>query len=122
MYLVGGDGVKKELPEVVYQIIRDVVAAFNDGLAITVAPHNTQLTTQEAAEILGLSRPTLVKLLEQGKIPFEMRGSHRRVLLADILDYRENQRFERRAALRRMAQEGQESGLYDIAIEPIQTR
>lgn len=57
------------------------------GKAVFVAPYDTQLTTQDAADFLGISRPTLVKLLEEGKIPFEKVGRHRRVLLKNLQDY-----------------------------------
>ncbi|MBT1177157.1 helix-turn-helix domain-containing protein [Bifidobacterium callimiconis] len=64
------------------------------GRAVFVAPYDTSLTTQDAANFLGVSRPTLVKLLEQGKIPFEKVGRHRRVLLADLQKYAEARHLE----------------------------
>src|SRR5262245_42357433 len=69
--LVGPDGTRLRLPDEVYLVLRNVVDALSQGLAITIAPHNTQLTTQEAADLLGISRPTLVRLLEDGEIPFQ---------------------------------------------------
>ncbi|TWP45215.1 helix-turn-helix domain-containing protein [Lentzea tibetensis] len=120
--LVGSDGTRTVLPDEVYQVLRDVVKAMSDGLAITVAPHNTLLTTQEAADMLGISRPTVVRLLEQGDIPFEMRGRHRRVQLADLLDYRERTRARRRAVLAEMTREAAEDGDYEKTDGFIRTR
>jgi excisionase family DNA binding protein len=93
------------------------------GQGVTVIPQNALLTTQEAAELLGISRPTLVRLLEDHEIPFEQRGRHRRVMLADLLAYQVSMRRERREALDRMAQEGQAAGLYEAtAGPPVRTR
>ncbi|HEY2287676.1 MAG TPA: excisionase family DNA-binding protein [Streptosporangiaceae bacterium] len=68
--LTGPDGTRLELPGEIFEVLRDVVAALAQGLAITVAPHQTVLSTSEAASLLGVSRPTLVRLLEAGEIPF----------------------------------------------------
>jgi len=120
--LVGPDGTRLPLPDEVYRVLRGVVDAMSQGLAITIAPHNTQLTTQEAADLLGISRPTLVRLLEDGEIPFELRGRHRRVLLADIVAYQERARAGRRTVLDQMTRVAAEDGTYDTADEFIQTR
>jgi excisionase family DNA binding protein len=120
--LVGPDGSTLSLPDEVYQALRDVVDALSQGLAITIAPLNTMLTTQEAADLLNISRPTLVRLLEDGEIPFSKRGRHRRVLLRDVLAYQERSRAERRAGLDAMVAEGEEAGLYDTVTPPGPTR
>src|SRR5438093_1398026 len=120
--LVGPDGTQLALPDEVYRVLRGVVDAMSQGLAITIAPHNTQLTTQEAADLLGISRPTLVRLLEDGEIPFELRGRHRRVMLADVVAYQERARTSRRAALDKMTRTAAEDGTYDTTDEFIQTR
>jgi excisionase family DNA binding protein len=73
------------------------------GQAVTISPHRTTLTTQEAAEMLGVSRPTLVKLLEAKKIPFSQPGRHRRVRLADILAFQQRQAEARSSALTELA-------------------
>ena len=77
------------MPPEIFEILREVVEALSQGLAITIAPHQMNSLTSEAAGILGLSRPTLVRLLEAGEIPFEQPGRHRRVRLADVLAYHE---------------------------------
>ena len=97
--LVGPDGLLVDLPSEVYQVLIDVVEALHAGRAITVAPQLTRLTTMEAANLLGISRPTLVKLLEAGAIAFEQPGRHRRVRLADVLAYRDRRRQDRRQIL-----------------------
>lgn len=88
-----------EVPEELYGVLRDVVNALSHGMAISIVPHNTMLTMQEAVDLLNISRPTLVRLLSDGEIPHTMRGRHRWILLRDILDYSERTRSERRRAL-----------------------
>ncbi|GGP39650.1 helix-turn-helix domain-containing protein [Saccharothrix coeruleofusca] len=111
--LVGPDGTEIKLPEEVFAALREVVEALSNGLAITIAPHTAQLTTQQGADMLNISRPTLVRLLEEGEIPFEMRGRHRRVRLTDLLDYQERARVRRRTELDELAREAIEDGSYD---------
>ena len=115
--LLGLDGEQVPLPEEVYKVLVSVVEAMREGKAVTVLPRTQRLTTQEAADFLGISRPTLVKLLEDGKIPFEQPGRHRRVLFSDLLAYLERQRLHRRAALDRMTEDAGEAGLYGARIE-----
>lgn len=115
--LVGPDGSQLEIPEELYGVLRDVVNALSQGMAISIAPHNTMLTTQEAADLLNISRPTLVRLLSDGEIPHTMRGRHRRVLLRDVLDYSERTRAERRAALDQMAADAEKDGLYEVTTD-----
>lgn len=77
-------------------------AALASGEGITVVPQGMTMTTQQAADFLGISRPTLVRLLEAGEIPFEQPGRHRRVRLEDLIAYQSTSRAERRDALREL--------------------
>lgn len=120
--LAGPDGERLVLPPGVFEILRDIVAAMAQGQAVTIAPVHQRLTTQEAADLLGVSRPTVVKLLESGEIPFEQPGRHRRVRLADVLAYRERASVERRAALDQMVQVADEADLYERTATPKRTR
>jgi excisionase family DNA binding protein len=89
-YFLAGAGVgqRVELPHEAYRILRHVIEAMRRNLAVTVVPQTQTLTTQQAADLLGVSRPTVIKLLDSGRIPFERAGTHRRILLADLLGWR----------------------------------
>jgi len=115
--LLGPDGEQVPLPEEVYRILRQVAEVMREGKAISVAPMGLLLTTQEAAEFLGISRPTLVKLLESGSIPFERPNRHRRVQLHHLIEYQGRRRAERRSALNRLTEDAGEHGLYDGTAE-----
>lgn len=105
-HLVAADGRRVEIPAALFDVLREAVQAMSQGKAVTIAPHDTVMTTQEAADYLGVSRPTLVKLLEQHLIPFTQPNRHRRVLLSDLLAYQQRTRVERRGLLDAMTREG----------------
>lgn len=113
--LVSPDGTRVALPHEVYEILRGVVEAMGENKAITLAPHSLQLTTQEAADFLGISRPTLVKLLNSNEIPFERPTSsrHRRLRLLDVMAYQNRRRNERQSRLDEMTRQAVEDGLYE---------
>lgn len=100
-YLLAGaaPGDQVEIPEEVHQILRQVIDAMQRGLAVTVAPQSKALTTQQTAELLMVSRPTVIKLLDAGDIPYERIGTHRRILLTDVLAFRAKRREEQYDAL-----------------------
>lgn len=117
--LLGPDGEQIPLPLEVYRTLTQIVEAMRAHRAVVVAPVDQKLSTQEAADYLGISRPTLIKLLESGKIPYEtVDGSrHRRVELGDLLDYQSQRTVERRRTLQALVAGAEESGLYDVPAE-----
>ncbi len=105
------------IPDELREIITNVVMALRRGQAITLAPHALRLTTQQAADLLGISRPTLVKLLADRKIPYETPNRHRRIQLSDLLAYQARRRTDRQETLRDLAREAQDMGTYDASAE-----
>ena len=120
--LLSPDGERILLPREIFDALSNVVKAMAEGQAVVIAPVHQRLTTQEAADLLGISRPTFVKLLEAGEIPYERPGRHRRVRLVDVLDYRNRRSTQRRAALDRMVQIAEQSGMYERTERPAKTR
>jgi excisionase family DNA binding protein len=83
------------------------------GKGVAVTPVLRELTTQGAAELLGVSRPFLIELLNKQEIPFHLVGTHRRIYLQDLLRYRDHRDRQRKEILNRMAREAVEEGDYD---------
>lgn len=108
--LIGPSGSRITLPGEVFEVLQDVVRAMSRGQAITVAPRDTVMTTQEAADFLGISRPTLVRLLTAGEIPFTQPSRHRRLLLSDLVEYQRRSRHERRQILAEISREATAAG------------
>jgi excisionase family DNA binding protein len=97
-----------ELPSAAVALIGRVLAALAAGHAVAVIPIHAELTTQEAADLLGVSRPFLVKELERGAIPYRKVGSHRRVRYGDLAAYKRRAVEEGRRTLAELARQGQE--------------
>ncbi len=116
-FLAGAEvGDQVEIPEEVHRVLRKVVDALAHGLAVTVAPQSTTLTTQQAAALLGVSRPTVVKILDEGALPFERVGTHRRLLLTEVLAFREQRRAAQYAALAATAIDIDDEGDLDAVL------
>lgn len=97
--LVGPDGQEFPMPASMYEVLHRAVHQLAAGLAVSIVPVGTQLSTQQAADLLGVSRPHVVKLLDSGEIPHTKVGKHRRVLLTDLLAYRDRRAGRRAEAL-----------------------
>ncbi|MCC5667740.1 helix-turn-helix domain-containing protein [Nostoc sp. CHAB 5784] len=111
--LVGANGEKINIPEPIYQVLLQVVHAMASGKAISIIPQQQELTTQQAAEFLNVSRPYLIKLLEQGEIPHIKVGSHRRVRFDDLMNYKQQRDVKRDQLLTELTQMSQEAGFYE---------
>lgn len=111
--LVGPDGERVPIPEALCPVLRQIAKTLAQGMGVTVAPMGAMLTTQEAADFVGISRPTLVRILERNEIPYEKPGRHRYVRLVDLIEFQRVERQTRRAALARMAHDAEEMGLYE---------
>lgn len=85
----------------------------SEGKPISIVPLATEVTTQKAAEILGCSRPHLVKLLEEGRIPFVKIGKHRRILFEDVMAFKKQMKDEQKKHLIDMMNSDEELGIYD---------
>lgn len=97
---IGGKAGKRvELPEGIYRVLVQVVEAMKNGMAVTIVPQTVMLTTQEAAEIIGVSRPTLISIIEKGLIEFNLVGKHRRISIDQVLKYRAARKEQQYKAL-----------------------
>lgn len=101
----------QDLPVEVSGLVQAILSEVAQGHAVQIVAVHAELRTQEAADLLGVSRPHLVKLLDEGTIPHWKVGVHRRVRLQDVLDYRERRGKERQQALQQLADLDQELGL-----------
>lgn len=117
--LVSSDGRRMEIPAPLFDALQQIAITLANGQGVTVAPRDQLLTTQEAADFLGVSRPTLVRLLKDGEIAHQMRGRHRRVRLYDIVEYQVRARRERKRVLDEMVQDAEDAGLYEATDGPV---
>jgi excisionase family DNA binding protein len=106
--LVGPNGESIELPDAAFEALKVIIDALARGQTITVIPHNKDLTTQEAADLLHVSRPHLIKLLEAGQLPYHHVGTHRRIRTEDVLAYQERRDQTRKTALDELARTSEE--------------
>jgi len=111
--LVTTTGEKVKLPATVYEVLKRAVALMADGKAVTLIPDNQVVTTQRAADILGMSRPFFIKLLETGVMAHHRVGNQRRVYLREVLQYAHRREQERQAALNRLSRQAFDAGLYE---------
>lgn len=115
--LTAPDGTSVRIPQEVFEVLVRVAGAMAQGAAVAVAPVSMRLTTSRAAEVLGVSRPTLIRLLEDGAIPYEQPRRHRILRLDDVLAFQKRRRTEQRALLAEATRQAVADGLYSDGAE-----
>ena len=116
--LVSPGGERIELPGTVFEVLRTAVGFMSHGQTITLVPDNLVITTQRAADILGMSRPFFIKQLEGGLMAQHRVGNQRRIYLRDVLEFAKKRDKERLSALDLLARDAFESGLYERNVFP----
>jgi len=111
MLVEGGDKDALVVPRPVVELIAHMLGQL-EGRGVSIIPSFAELTTQQAADMLNVSRPYLIKLLEDGKIPFHLVGRNRRITFQDLIEYKRRDDAQRRAAADELADLTQELGLY----------
>lgn len=102
------------LPTSALRLLVDILGELAIGNAVKVVPVHAELTSQEAADLLNVSRPHLVKMLEEGAIPFTKTGRHRRIRVSDLMAFKQRRDEESQEAMEALAQQAQELGMgYD---------
>lgn len=109
---LGGAGESVQLPRSALDLIRDVLANMAAGQGVTIVPAHAELTTQQAAQMLNVSRPHVIKLLDAGSIEYRLVGRHRRILASSLLAYQRTQMGNARQAAGRLAAATEDLGLY----------
>lgn len=106
------DGQTVELSPALSRLLSEVLEQLGTGQSLTILPADQELTTQEAADLLGVSRPFFIeKVLEAGKLPYRRVGKHRRIRLDELLDYQQRDLAEREAIVAQLTWESQDLGL-----------
>lgn len=106
-------GEKIKIPLSAIKLLGEILKSMGQGKLISIVPIATEVTTQYAAEILGCSRPHLVKLLEEGKISYTKVGKHRRIKFDDIINYKEQMKEQQKQNIIDIMNADEEAGLYD---------
>ena len=101
------------LPHSALRVLAGALQQMADGHGVLLLPVDAELTTQQAANLLRVSRPFLIKLLEQGRLPYRRVGAHRRLLARDVLRYAAAERARRERVLQELAEETERLGLHE---------
>lgn len=104
---------KLQIPSSALTLLNEILKAMSQGKPISIVPVATEVTTQKAAEILGCSRPHLVKMLESGELDFFKVGKHRRIKFEDVVNYKQKLKAEQKRRLVEMVHNDEELGGYD---------
>lgn len=110
--LIAPDGTSTPVPLSLVTVLLESVRQLSEGNAVAILPVMQELTTQQAADLLNASRPHVVAVLEGGEMPHHKVGTHRRVYLRDLLDYKQRRDRKRRGALQTLVDDAQDLGIY----------
>ncbi len=110
---IEGTKYKIKIPLRALKLLGDILKSMSQGIPLSIVPIATEVTTQKAAEILGCSRPHLVKLLEEGSIAYNKVGKHRRVKFEDVLEYKKRMKENQKQHIIDIMNSDEETGLYD---------
>ena len=111
IHIAGEANVAIPLPAKAVQMMVRILTAMADGKAISLIPHEAELTTKQAADFLNVSRPFVCKLIDEGKLPARLVNRHRRVKFADLVEFERNSKMDRRKAFAEMAEMTRDLGL-----------
>src|ERR1700760_2285963 len=110
----GSDFARLEVPPATLRLLSQVLALMARQQTFVLYPESSELTTKQAAELLGVSRPFLIGILESGAIPYRKIGRHRRVLMKEVLAYKKSMQVSRRSALDELVKASEDAGGEDI--------
>jgi excisionase family DNA binding protein len=110
----GSNSARLEVPPATLRLLSQILALMARQQTFVLYPESSELTTKQAAEVLGVSRPFLIRVLEAGEIPYRKVGRHRRVLMKDVLSYKQTTHVKREAAMDELVRISEEMGGNDL--------
>lgn len=114
IFIRDAKGVESPLPSQLKEVVQQTAALLSQGKSVIIESADQTLSTEQAATILGVSRQTLVRMLDRGLIPYSKPSKHRKIRLDDLLEYQRSTSSQKNAALTQMVSIGESNGLYDI--------
>lgn len=112
-FMIKTEGQEIQLPPIIAQVLNEIINILSNNGSLTLIPMDKELTTQQAADILNVSRPYIVKLLQNNEIPYRKVGTHRKILIKDLIEYKIKSSANRKAKLSELVNLTQELELYD---------
>ena len=112
-FMIKTEGQEIQLPPIIAQVLNEIINILSNNGSLTLIPMDKELTTQQAADILNVSRPYIVKLLQNNEIPYRKVGTHRKILMKELIEYKIKSSANRKAKLSELVNLTQELELYD---------